>query len=300
MVGESQLSEADIVEIDLEETIWTERDLVKKLAGGFQLSGIDEVQEIVEVFNSSSSRKVVILEGIQNCFVRNINGYEAIEKLCYLLSETQDNIFWAVSCSRYAWRFLDKTVQISEYFSHVAMSDVLDSEQIKSVILHRHRSSGYTLVFEPTSDTLKSRAYRKLRDQEEQAQEHLQKNYFHELTELAEGNASIAMIFWIRSIREFDDTYFYIQPLEVTAIEILEDLSPQVLFALAAFVLHDTLSDEDLSMVLNIPVEESRLLLNRLRSRGLLNLKEGTFTINHLMYRQIVRVLKERNIIHLV
>jgi hypothetical protein len=36
-----------------------------------------------------------------------------------------------------------------------------------------------------------------------------------------------------------------------------------------------------------------------LRSRGMLVEKNESYTINHLMYRQIVRVLKERNIIHL-
>jgi predicted transcriptional regulator of viral defense system len=80
----------------------------------------------------------------------------------------------------------------------------------------------------------------------------------------------------------------------------VEDLSSQVLFALAAVILHGTVSAEDLSMILNVTNKESQLLLNRLLSRGLLVRVDGLFTINHLMYRQIVRVLKERNIIHLV
>jgi len=195
---------------------------------------------------------------------------------------------------------LDKTVQLSEYFSHLSTTDVLDADQIKKVILNRHRSSGYTLHFEAGNDTLKSRSYRKLMDDEQKAQEYLQENYFKKLTELAEGNASVAMIFWIRSIRTFDDTYCYIQPLEVTSVEMIEDLNPQVLFTLAVFVLHDTITDEDLSMIMHLTREESRLMINRLKSRGLLIEKDGGHAINHLMYRQIVRVLKERNIIHLV
>lgn len=300
LIRKSELAQEDVTQIDLHDTIWAETELVEQLAASLNFSSIQSVSDIIEALKSSGNRKVVIVEGVQNCFVRNINGYEAIEKLCYLISETSDQVFWAISCSKYAWNFLNKTVQISEYFSHIAMSDTLNADQIKSVILNRHRASGYTLIFEPGNETLKSRAYRKLQDQEEQVQEHLQKNYFQELTELADGNASVAMIFWIRSIWTFDDTYFYIQPLEIKSIEMIEELNPQVLFALAAFVLHDTLSDEDLSMVLNMTLEESRLLINRLHSRGLLIRQENMYAINHLMYRQIVRVLKERNIIHLV
>ena len=154
-------------------------------------------------------------------------------------------------------------------------------------------------MFEADADIRQSRGYRKLQDQHEEAQQYLMYQYFAELTQLAEGNASVAIIFWIRSIREFDYTAFYIQPLEVTSVEMIEDLNPQVLFTLAAFVLHDTLADEDLSRIMGISQTESRLLINRLQSRGLLVSTNETYTINHLMYRQILRVLKDRNIIHL-
>lgn len=299
-VSETELDDEPVIEISLDQSIWSEEQLVEVLGPSLGITGATSVEEIVTAINQKSNRSVVILEGMQNSFIRNINGYSAIEKLCYLISETRKQLFWIVSCSRYAWRFLDKTVQVSEYFSHIATTDRLDADQIKSVIMNRHRSSGYSLQFEADPDTQKSRSYRKLKDQGEEVQEFLQESYFEELTELAEGNASVAMIFWIRSIRDFDDTYFYIQPLEITTVEMIEELSPQVLFTLAAFVLHDTLSDEDLSKIMGIPLEESRLLLNRLQSRGLLVVSEGAYAINHLMYRQIVRVLKDRNIIHLV
>lgn len=296
----TELTDQSVITLSLDHSIWLEEQLVEDFARKLDTPDVHSIQDIIEEIQQRSDHAVVVLEGIQNCFVRNMNGYEAIEKLCYLISETREQIFWVVSCSRYAWRFLDKTVQVSEYFSHIATSDRLEADQIKSVIMNRHRASGYFLQFEADTDTQKSRNYRKLKDQELEAQEYLQKNYFEELTKLAEGNASVAMIFWIRSIRDFDDTCFYIQPLEVTTLEMIEELSPEVLFTLAAFVLHDTLSDNDLAKIMNLRLEESRLLLNRLHSRGLLVVSNGTYEINHLMYRQIIHVLKDRNIIHLV
>ncbi len=288
------------VRMTMNETIHTEEDLVKFMKKELDIDCKKSVDEVIEEMGQWDKKKVVVLDCVENCFVRNINGYEAIEKLCYLISETKDQVFWVVSCSRYGWQFLDKTQSISEYFSHAARTDTLNAEQIEKVILSRHRSSGYNLQFEPGEDTKKSRTYRKLQDQPEKAQEHLKRKYFEKLTEMAEGNASIAMILWIRSIRDFDNASFYIRPLEITSIEMIEDLSPQVLFTLAAFVLHNTLSDSDLSMILNITKEESRLMLIRLRSRGLLLKNGDNYSLNHLVYRQIVRGLKQRNIIHLV
>ncbi|WP_138429198.1 hypothetical protein [Fodinibius saliphilus] len=299
LVVDSELGEEQVETVEFVKTIWEEDQLLSKIAAVLKVESPQTIEELVATIKESDNRKVVVIESIQNCFIRDINGFKAIEKLAYLISETRENIFWMVSCSRYAWSFLDKILQISEYFSHISKSDSLNEEQIEQIILSRHQASGYSLHFEPDDQIMQSRTYRKIKGQEHEVQEHLKEEYFEKLTRLAEGNPSIAMIFWIRSIREFDENYFYIQPLEVTSVEMIEDLNPQVLFALAAFVLHDTLSDSELAMVLNVKLEESRLLLNRLRSRGMLIEKNGSFTINHLMYRQIIRVLKERNIIHL-
>ncbi|MDZ7715796.1 MAG: hypothetical protein U5J95_06240 [Balneolaceae bacterium] len=117
---------------------------------------------------------------------------------------------------------------------------------------------------------------------------------------MAEGNASIAMIFWIRSIREFDETHCYVKPLEFAMLEAVQELKPEVLFTLATLFLHDTLTPVQLSAILQFEKEKSRLIFNRLQTRGLLQEKEGQYAINQLMYRQVGRVLKERNIIHLV
>ncbi|MGM0545246.1 MAG: hypothetical protein ACQEST_00880 [Bacteroidota bacterium] len=297
---DQQLQNQEIAHIEFEDTIWTEAQLINKITSELDLKQANTVDDLITEINQFESPRAVVLESLQNCFVRNINGFEAIEKLCYLITETRLNVFWMISCSRYAWTFLEKVLQISEHFSHVAKSDGLNAEQIEKVILNRHRASGYSLYFEPDDSMLKSRTFRKLKDQEGKAQEHLQEKYFEKLSELAEGNASVAIIFWIRSIRDYDDTCFYIEPLEVKKVEMLDNLSTDVLFTLAAFVLHDTLLDDYLAMVLNTSREESRLMINRLRSRGLLEKKGDLYTINHLVYRQIVRTLKERNIIHLV
>ncbi|HKK45665.1 MAG TPA: ATP-binding protein, partial [Balneolaceae bacterium] len=299
LAAESHFSEVHSVQIILRDTIWSEDVVVELLAEKLEITGAANMNDIVEAIKKNDRRRVVILEGIQNCFIRNVNGYDAIEKLSYLISETKEQVFWVVSCSRYAWRFLDKIENTSEYFSHIIRTDTLDAAQIEKVVMNRHRASGYSLQFEAGDSILRSRSYRKL-ESEEDAKELLRKNYFTKLAELGEGNASIAMIFWIRSISEFDDTCFYIRPLEITSIEMIEDLSPPVLFTLAAFVMHDTVADADLSMILNLSKEESRLMLIRLHSRGLLVKTNGYYILNHLMYRQIVRVLKERNIIHLV
>lgn len=298
LLMEEVLIRHDVIEINFEDTIWTPEEIIDRIAGALKIDEPETTEDLIAAIKRKKKRVVVILENIQNCYIRNISGFEAIEELLLLISETNKEIMWIASCTRYGWLFLDKVLNIADYFTHAAETDNLSAQQIEELILRRHRASGYQLMFLPDEATKKSRNFRKLMDDEEKTQEYLKDRYFEKLARLSEGNASIAMIFWIRSIREYDDTHFYIDPFEFTAISRIDELDSSELFALAAFVLHDSLIPEHLSKVLHQPFRDSKLLVSRLTSRSILFKTEHGYMLNHLIYRQVVRVLKEANYIH--
>ena len=129
-------------------------------------------------------------------------------------------------------------------------------------------------------------------------QEYLKKIYFEKLAELTEGNTSVATILWLRSIKRIERRTFIITPIQPVNIETLEILKPDTLFTLAAVVLHDTLKVAELCRVLNLSLAQSRVTLTRLRSRGILIENQQGYFLNQLVFRQVLRLLKRRNIIH--
>ncbi|MBD3616425.1 MAG: hypothetical protein HUJ22_07615 [Gracilimonas sp.] len=292
------LTKSEVIEINFEDTIWKPEHVIEKVSNGLKLDDISTIDELIDAIGRKKKRIVVILENVQNCYIRNISGYEAIEHLMFLISETNKNILWITSSTRYGWLFLDKVLNVADYFTHMVQTDNLNSDQIEDLILKRHRASGYQLKFLPDETTKKARSYRKLMDDEEKTQEFLQKKYFERLSKLAEGNPSIAMIFWIRSIKEHDDSHFYIAPFEFGAINRIDELESPELFALAAFVLHDSLMPNELSEILHQPLRDSKVMVSRLTSSNIIYKTEHGFVLNHLIYRQVVRVLKEANFIH--
>ena len=288
----------EVIEINFEDTIWSADEVATKVASSLKIDDIEDIEDLIAAIKRKKKRVVVILENIQNCYIRNINGFEAIEQLLLLVSETNKEILWVSSSTRYAWMFLDRVLNIADYFTHAVETDNLNAIQIEELILRRHRASGYQLKFMPDEATKKSRNFKKLMDSEEKTQEYLQEKYFEKLAKLSEGNSSVAMIFWIRSIREYDETHFYINPFDFTAISRIGELENTELFALAAFVLHDSLTAEHLSKILNQPLREAKLMVSRLTSRSILFKTDHGYMLNHLIYRQLVRVLKEANYIH--
>ena len=235
---------------------------------------------------------------IQNCFVRHINGYEAINVLLFLISKTREKVLWVVSCSRYAWSFLNVVTKISDYFSHSVSVDAYSQQEIRQLILRRQQASGYQVVYRPDANTAKSRSYKKTLGDPDEEQAFLEDRFFEQLWKQAEGNSTAAMIYWIRSIVDFEESHFIIEPHKFSGIEYLQEMDSNSLFILAAFVIHDTLCAPELALVLRISNTSAQMQVSRLQAQGLLVSKGDNFSLNDMVFRQVVRLLKSRNILN--
>jgi AraC-like DNA-binding protein len=292
------LKKHDIVEVNFKDTVWKPNEVVAHIAKNLKIDDAETFEDLMAAIKRKKKRMIVILENVQNCFIRNISGFEAMEQLLLLISETNKEILWIASSTRYGWLYLDKVLNVVDYFTHAVETDNLSAQQIEELILRRHRASGYQLNFLADEASKSSRTYKKHLDDNEKSQAYLKERYFEKLAKMSEGNSSVAMIYWIRSIKEYDDTHFHINPFEFGEVNRIQELDSNELFALAAFILHDSLTPEELSMAVHQSKRESQLTVSRLSSQSILVKSEYGFTINQLIYRQIARVLKEANFIH--
>lgn len=291
-------NETEVITIEISQSTWKIEQILSLFSSAFNISDVNRPEHIVNALNARKERIVVNLEGLQKLYLRNINGFDALEALWLIMSETKGKVFWITTCSRYAWEFLNKIEGIETHFTHVFVTDELSDTNIESVIMNRHNKSVYRLNFEVDESTRKSRNYKKRLDDPKAVQEYLKEVYFERLSDITEGNTSVASILWLRSIKKVEGRTITISPFQPVNIETLEILKSETLFTLAAIVLHDTLKVAELCRVLNLTLSQSRVLLTRLKARGVLIEEESGFYLNQLVYRQVLRLLKRRNIIH--
>ncbi len=287
-----------MIDIRINFTCWKREQLLSQLGSAFNISDVNKPEAIVNALMAMDEKIVVTYEGIQNLYLRNINGFDTLEDLWLIISETREKVFWVASCSRYAWNFLNKVSGIETHFTHQFSTDKLDRKNIQDLIMKRHNESGFRLKFEPDEQTRRSRSFKKRLDDPKELQKYLTDEYFESLNDLAEGNASVASILWLRSVKNIERRTLIIAPVQPVNIDALEVNKPDTLFTLAAIVLHDTLRTAEMCRVLNLSLAQGRVLLSRLKSRGLLLEEEGGYFLNELIFRQILRLLKKRNIIH--
>jgi len=295
---EEHFADQKVINIEIKQSTWKIEQILSLLGSSFEVSDVNRPEHIVNAINAREEKIIVNLEGLQKLYLRNINGFEALDALWLIISETKGKVFWMTTCSRYAWEFLNKIEGVETHFTHIFLTDSLSEGNIKNVILNRHNKSVYKLNFEADESIRRSRNYKKRLNDPKAVQEYLKEIYFEKLSDITEGNTSVATILWLRSIKKVERRTITISPLQPVNIETLEILKPETLFTLAAIVLHDTLKVAELCRVLNLTLAQSRVLLTRLKSRGVLIEDESGYYLNQLVFRQVLRLLKRRNIIH--
>lgn len=288
----------EVVSGVISQTTWTESDIVLKLSEILNFGPIEDRNELISKINATKERRIVFLEGFQNMYLRTIQGFEALEAFLLILSQTGNKIFWVVTSSKYGWEYLNKIYQTSGYFTHLRKIDNVSSDVIEDIIMSRHKVSGYDLIFIPSQEMKSSRSYKKTEADPLENQKLVRNDFFKSLSLVAEGNISIALQYWLRSIQNTGLDVIEIAPFNNVQVSLGGGFTNDDLFTLGALVMHDDLNDIQLAKVLNTDVKYSRLILSKLQARSILTKIDDRYYLNQLLYRHVVNMLKSKNIIH--
>jgi len=143
----AEIESAESLTAEISGTMTESQKLVALLSETLGFEPMNKVEVLIKRIKQMENKKVLFLEGLQNLFLRHINGFEALEKLGLILNETKEQIFWVVSCSRYAWNFLNKALGLEANFAYTLETDRLSEEDIQKVIMNRQENSGYSTAW---------------------------------------------------------------------------------------------------------------------------------------------------------
>ncbi|MFL1896330.1 AAA family ATPase [Aquimarina sp. 2-A2] len=253
-------------------------------------------EEWVTYFNSGS-KKVVVLENIQFLFVRKVNGFAVLHQISELLYATHASVLWILTCSKYSYQYLDKSLQISEHFPYRIDIDDIDNDTMTHALLQRHKKSGYDLLFEEPPKEYMTKKLLKSNDKDKQRM--LREDFFKDLNKIARSNFKIAFTYWLRSTTTVSDNVITLRSLKRIDVSFLEKLASNKLFVLHAIVLQEKLKAEEIVSLSGFDKQKVSRIINSLYENGLLTLDgEGYYNINILLYRQITTLLRSKNFIY--
>ncbi|MEE9431224.1 MAG: hypothetical protein V3V16_09300, partial [Melioribacteraceae bacterium] len=286
----------DVIHIRLRSTIFNPKDFIDLLCENLNEKDIIDFDDLIDKLNTHPSKRVIIIENIEDLFLRVVNGFDVMKMFAQIISLTNNNVYWIATCNKYAWNYLSKVINIQDYFAFVIKFNKFTDKRINEIIMTRHNMSGYRLMFIPTQDDLEDKQFQKLTEQNQQ--EFLLNKFFRELNNISQSNVALAQLFWLRSISELTESEIQITSLHNIDFSFLKNLNRQKVFSLAAILIHDGLTIEEHAKVFNFTNEESRLLLSAMLDDGELRITDKNYRVNFLLYVHVIKLLKSQNILH--
>ena len=291
-----QKTNCNLVNANATEQIYKETALLGFFRDLFKHPELESFEALADLLNSFKVKQIIVLENLQHFYLRKVDGFDCFKKMFWLISQTNKNVFWLATINLYAYEYLNKTLSIEDFFAYTIRLRALKDEQITSVILKRHSVSGYNVQYKPGKIDRKSKKFIKAKPKAQQA--FLEKEYFAGLNRLANSNISVALIYWLRSTLQVTDDSLVMGSLKDFDFSFLSNLNQSKLFTLHMLLLHDGLTTENHSLVFNQSIEKSKLDLILLHEDGILIKRDEFYFLNPLLFRQVVNLLKAKNLLH--
>lgn len=294
----------EVFRFAFEETVTTETALTETLCGMLGQKPVPTLDDLLQVIRGREEACVIVLEHGYELFMRRIGGLEVIRAFLQFISASSSQVFWCLSMTESAWRYLDAVVQISEYFPFVIETRNMPANDLLQAVLARHEVSGYGLHFLPSDAPSVARRLKKTNDESEQ-QQILRDVFFDQLADASKGNVQIALFYWLRAIQSIKENVVYIEPLKPLRFAFLNTLNPDKLFTLAAILQHGTLTVEEHVSIFRSSPMVSQGLLDTLAANNLIQIRLGQdpgkperYAINPVMRRPVVDLLWNRHIFY--
>lgn len=265
-----------------------------KLSNLVGMEATNDSRAIIDFLNQGSKR-VIILEDLQNIFLRVMHGQRSLTTLVEIITATQKNIFWIASMSVYTFNYLEGSLKMSAFFSyHIPLSPI-NSESISQLIIKRNRISGFKIEFEASDKDLNDKKFKRLDEKEQQI--YLKERFFKELNAFAKSNISMALMYWLLSTKEVSGQSILIKNFKKPDLSFLSSLQSDRIFVLLALIMHDGLNEKQMAQVLSMDLQKIRFLMLEMTEDGILSYQNAMYMVNTLVYRNAVQLLKARNMI---
>lgn len=242
----------------------------------------------------SDARRVIIVEDMQCLYLRKIGGFDTLVGLAALIHQTSGHVFWIMTSTGYAWKYLNQTISMSEAFRYEINFASPTSLELEEIIKKRNRISGYRMIFKPTASDLENKKFQKFN--EEDRQRVLKDRFFKELIDFASGNISMALMFWLLSTEKVTNDEIEIAAFEKPDFSFLNKYPLPWIFGLHQLVLHDGLTLDQYALLNRISKRNASIQLLGLQEDGILLEKNDYFVLNPLIYRSVIAMLTAKNL----
>ncbi|RMH73960.1 MAG: hypothetical protein D6675_01140 [Gemmatimonadetes bacterium] len=237
-----------------------------------------------DIFNTLPAHSVFVFNDLDMWWERSAGGMVVVNRILQLMTDYGDKYFFILNLNHYSYNFINALRNLDHLMLEVISCPPFDAEQLKDLILRRHRSTGLTFQLDGHD--------------EKHLAEWKQARLFTEYFKYSRGNPGVALQAWIANIQEIQNETLIIRKPVTPDLKPLNLLEPDWILILIQFILHKKLTRARLARILRRPPERWKQDLTTLKRMGIVT--ENTYhilEINPFLHPYLVRKLKEMEVL---
>lgn len=251
----------------------------------------DELHEVREAIAAKGRPVLFVLDGLDQLFLRGLDGYHALNALADIMVETEFVASYLVLGHLSAAKFLDKTRALSTSFDVRIDIPPFNESEVRDLVQRRQRTTRLQLSFE---DLLVKELDATIDSAHVVETEN---GYLRLLWTFAEGNPRTVLHFWLRSLVP-DGDGLKVQLHDAPSADDLEVIPTQERFFLQALVLHRSLTPAQMAQVSNLPLGRARAHVARAQEMELYAVgDDGCVRVRTHFWQSAVRYLRRKNML---
>ena len=236
----------------------------------------------IDSFKRYEKDSIIILDDFELWWEKSENGNKLVEHIFSKINSYNKKLLFIISLNTYSAELIFKLNKINDLFINIIKLKDIGAENLKEIILLRHKSSGLKLRYKNKNINEANRV--------------AMANIFSKYYKYSGGNIGSALNLWLANINNYDKGIIYTDFKNISTFE-LNRIDTEGLLYLSQFVIHKHLTLNKLVDIMHSERINVSLKLKFLLRSGLIERHNKTYFIDRYMYASVIKLLKEKGIL---
>ena len=225
---------------------------------------------VYQIFDKLPYHSVVVLNDLELWWESSENGLGVVKELFNLIKKYSSKCFFIINMNRNTYQKMRELMGVDDYFISILASQPFDSEELKDLILIRHRSGGLKMSFGKVS--------------EDKISEIRLAGIFNKYFNYSEGNPGLALYAWLTSVNKLSGDRLIMSVLQKPNLSLFDAINDTWKVILAQLILHKRMDMAKLKRVLQIDSREIEQNINAMQMAGVITEKNvGLYIVNPIL-----------------
>jgi amino acid transporter len=239
---------------------------------------------INEMFDTLPYGSVIVIHDLELWWQRSEDGFDIIELILDLIGQFDYKCLFIINMNPFAYELINKIYQMEQHFISIIHCQPFKSEELKEMVMRRHRSSG-----------LKFRIEKK---KEENISEIALARLFNRYFDQSDGNPGTVLYQWLGNIEKVSAGNIYIKQPKNIDLQPIENLDDNSMVVLVQLALHKRIPFGRLEKVLGIESNITEEIVNSLIRTGVIEERpERVLLINPYIEPYVRKVFKRKRLL---